>query len=226
MYHPRLKSLNSPLSPLLPMDQSSFTFNTKSPSVYNNNKNRRTFSPYSRDLNISTPTVSPIPQNILCLTPKPQKVPPNSPFLTVRHRSKSHEPHVAPASMCNKMVSSKSQNIFQWTEDVQSASFTELSMRKTNGKLNFPPRITLNDRKISIAAAVHNIENFENGLNIDTILKDIGLSCYSIIFFNEEIDLETFFELTDDDLKCIGIQCEEHRNKIINEIQCFNGMKN
>ena len=57
--------------------------------------------------------------------------------------------------------------------------------------------------------------NLEKSLSVHTILVDLKLIKYEMIFNREEINLSAFFTLDKDDLKSIGIKNISDINKIL-----------
>ena len=57
--------------------------------------------------------------------------------------------------------------------------------------------------------------NLEKTLSVHTILDDLKLIKYEMIFIREEINLSAFFTLDKSDLKAIGIKNMSDINKIL-----------
>ncbi|KAG5683984.1 hypothetical protein PVAND_013239 [Polypedilum vanderplanki] len=74
---------------------------------------------------------------------------------------------------------------------------------------------------------MNNAQNInEITLSVKVILEELKLTEYMHLFEEEEIFLDVFFTISDDDLKAIGIENKEHRKKLIDFINFNTPKKN
>lgn len=63
--------------------------------------------------------------------------------------------------------------------------------------------------------------DLDRRLSIESILIDIGMEKYSMVFQKEEIDLQVFLTMDNNDLCKIGIENNSDREKLLDAIKQF-----
>lgn len=202
MYNNKIRSMNSPLSPITPLEQIAFTF---SPTVLSGMLGngvtpkilKQSFRRNSNDSLHSSICISPLDGNILT-------VPNNTPLLGC-FSTGNRTPNQAVVLQCAKSPAgvSKISILIDGTESPMSKS------KSPNVKWIPSPKLSPNSGKSGGLNMWGLNAPLNDAMSVDNILDDIGVGYLAALFSKEEIDLNVFFYLTENDLCEIGV----HRNE-------------